>query len=101
MNGYGSQVAVVPGDAFGDDTCIRISYASSLPTLQAAVEGIKKALISLKLKWKEKNVYFVIILPPEQGKDLLFMVAYFKLSALVFVSNKMLLCCGTKVAFIL
>ncbi|XP_057501754.1 bifunctional aspartate aminotransferase and glutamate/aspartate-prephenate aminotransferase [Actinidia eriantha] len=43
-------VAVVPGDAFGDDTCIRISYASSLPTLQAAVEGIKKALNSLKLK---------------------------------------------------
>ncbi|PSS36708.1 Bifunctional aspartate aminotransferase and glutamate/aspartate-prephenate aminotransferase [Actinidia chinensis var. chinensis] len=43
-------VAVVPGDAFGDDTCIRISYASSLPTLQAAVEGIKKALLSLKLK---------------------------------------------------
>ncbi|KAL2528043.1 Bifunctional aspartate aminotransferase and glutamate/aspartate-prephenate aminotransferase [Forsythia ovata] len=41
------QVALVPGDAFGDDTCIRISYAASLSTLQAAVERIKKALISL------------------------------------------------------
>jgi len=41
------QVALVPGSAFGDDTCIRISYAASLPTLQAAVEKIKKALISL------------------------------------------------------
>lgn len=42
------QVALVPGDAFGDDTCIRISYAASLSTLQAAVERIKKALIVLK-----------------------------------------------------
>lgn len=41
------QVALVPGSAFGDDTCIRISYAASLPTLQAAVENIKKALIPL------------------------------------------------------
>ncbi|KGN52768.1 bifunctional aspartate aminotransferase and glutamate/aspartate-prephenate aminotransferase [Cucumis sativus] len=38
------QVALVPGDAFGDDTCIRISYAESLSVLQAAVERIKKAL---------------------------------------------------------
>ncbi|PRQ48855.1 putative transaminase [Rosa chinensis] len=42
------QVALVPGDAFGDDTCIRISYAASLSTVQAAVERIKKALIVLK-----------------------------------------------------
>lgn len=42
------QVALVPGDAFGDDTCIRISYAASLTTLQAAVERIKKALFALK-----------------------------------------------------
>ena len=41
------QVALVPGSASGDDTCIRISYAASLPTLQAAVERIKKALIPL------------------------------------------------------
>ncbi|XP_042024358.1 bifunctional aspartate aminotransferase and glutamate/aspartate-prephenate aminotransferase-like isoform X1 [Salvia splendens] len=43
-----AQVALVPGDAFGDDTCIRISYAESLTTLQAAVERIKGALIALK-----------------------------------------------------
>lgn len=43
-----SQVALVPGDAFGDDTCIRISYAASLSTLQAAVERIKKALVTLR-----------------------------------------------------
>ncbi|XP_059624309.1 bifunctional aspartate aminotransferase and glutamate/aspartate-prephenate aminotransferase [Cornus florida] len=43
-----AQVAIVPGDAFGDDTCIRISYAASLSTLQAAVMRIKKALVSLR-----------------------------------------------------
>ncbi|XP_073059026.1 bifunctional aspartate aminotransferase and glutamate/aspartate-prephenate aminotransferase [Primulina eburnea] len=43
-----AQVALVPGDAFGDDSCIRISYAESLTTLQAAVERIRGALISLK-----------------------------------------------------
>ncbi|KAK0601498.1 hypothetical protein LWI29_024831 [Acer saccharum] len=43
-----AQVALVPGDAFGDDTCIRISYAESLTTLQAAVERIKKALVQLR-----------------------------------------------------
>lgn len=38
------QVALVPGDAFGDDSCVRISYAESLSVLQAAVERIKEAL---------------------------------------------------------
>nr|XP_043617726.1 bifunctional aspartate aminotransferase and glutamate/aspartate-prephenate aminotransferase-like [Erigeron canadensis] len=42
------QVALVPGDAFGDDTCIRISYAASLDTLKAAAERIKKATLALK-----------------------------------------------------
>ncbi|GJZ02925.1 bifunctional aspartate aminotransferase and glutamate/aspartate-prephenate aminotransferase, partial [Tanacetum coccineum] len=42
------QVALVPGDAFGDDTCIRISYAASLSTLQAAAERIKKAIHTIK-----------------------------------------------------
>ncbi|KAF5458119.1 hypothetical protein F2P56_022176 [Juglans regia] len=42
------QVALVPGSAFGDDSCIRISYAESLTTLEAAVERIKKAIISLR-----------------------------------------------------
>ncbi|XP_043718656.1 bifunctional aspartate aminotransferase and glutamate/aspartate-prephenate aminotransferase isoform X2 [Telopea speciosissima] len=43
-----AQVALVPGDAFGDDSCIRISYAAALSTLQAAVERIKKALALLR-----------------------------------------------------
>lgn len=43
-----AQVALVPGGAFGDDSCIRISYAASQSTLQAAVERIKKALAPLK-----------------------------------------------------
>ncbi|KAJ6918853.1 hypothetical protein NC651_012957 [Populus alba x Populus x berolinensis] len=43
-----AQVALVPGAAFGDDSCIRISYAASLTTLQAAVERIKTALLPLK-----------------------------------------------------
>uniref|UniRef100_A0A7N0ZSZ0 Bifunctional aspartate aminotransferase and glutamate/aspartate-prephenate aminotransferase n=1 Tax=Kalanchoe fedtschenkoi TaxID=63787 RepID=A0A7N0ZSZ0_KALFE len=43
-----AQVALVPGDAFGDDNCVRISYSASLSTLQAAAERIKKALAPLK-----------------------------------------------------
>ncbi|XP_027940028.1 bifunctional aspartate aminotransferase and glutamate/aspartate-prephenate aminotransferase-like [Vigna unguiculata] len=41
------QVALVPGSAFGDDSCIRISFAESLSTLSTAVDRIKNALISL------------------------------------------------------
>ncbi|XP_027337641.1 bifunctional aspartate aminotransferase and glutamate/aspartate-prephenate aminotransferase-like [Abrus precatorius] len=40
-------VALVPGSAFGDDSCIRISYAESLTIIEEAVERIKKALIPL------------------------------------------------------
>ncbi|KAK7311147.1 hypothetical protein RJT34_09081 [Clitoria ternatea] len=40
-------VALVPGSAFGDDSCIRISYSESLSTLKTAVERIKKALVPL------------------------------------------------------
>ncbi|XP_020087723.1 bifunctional aspartate aminotransferase and glutamate/aspartate-prephenate aminotransferase-like [Ananas comosus] len=43
-----AQVALVPGDAFGDDKCVRISYAASLSTLQAAVEKIKEAMVLLE-----------------------------------------------------
>nr|XP_043617946.1 bifunctional aspartate aminotransferase and glutamate/aspartate-prephenate aminotransferase-like [Erigeron canadensis] len=42
------QVALVPGNAFGDDTCIRITFAASLQTLQTAAERIKIATIALK-----------------------------------------------------
>ncbi|KAF5791205.1 putative transaminase [Helianthus annuus] len=41
------QVALVPGDAFGDDSCIRISYAASLSDLQTAADRIKKAILTL------------------------------------------------------
>lgn len=44
-----AQVALVPGDAFGNDNCIRISYAASLNSLQEAFERIRKAIMSLKL----------------------------------------------------
>eukprot|EP00899_Mesostigma_viride_P021805 jgi/Mesvir1/29626/Mv21478-RA.1 len=44
------QVALVPGDAFGAPTCIRISYAASLETLMEAMTRIEKALTSPKLK---------------------------------------------------
>lgn len=39
-----AHVAVVPGDAFGAPSCIRISYAASLETLEAALHRITKAL---------------------------------------------------------
>ncbi len=41
-------VALVPGDAFGNPDCIRISYAASMDQLLVALERIKKALADLK-----------------------------------------------------
>ena len=41
-------VAVVPGEAFGNPNCIRISYATSLELLTEAVARIKAALAALK-----------------------------------------------------
>lgn len=41
-------VATVPGDAFGDPDCIRLSYATSNELLVEAVSRIKQALESLK-----------------------------------------------------
>ena len=41
---FGVQVAVVPGEAFGAETCIRISYAASLETLTTAMDRIVVAL---------------------------------------------------------
>lgn len=43
-----ANVALVPGDAFGDPNCIRISYAASLDSLQTAMKSIEKALILLR-----------------------------------------------------
>lgn len=39
-----AQVAVVPGSAFGDDTCIRISYAVADDVLENALHSIANAL---------------------------------------------------------
>jgi len=41
-------VALVPGVAFGDPDCIRISYAISLDKLKEAVRRVKEALSKLK-----------------------------------------------------
>ncbi|KAJ7563335.1 hypothetical protein O6H91_03G106200 [Diphasiastrum complanatum] len=43
-----AQVALVPGSAFGEPRCIRISYAASLESLQVAMENIEKALDTIK-----------------------------------------------------
>lgn len=43
-----AQVALVPGEAFGDDKCIRMSYAASLKNLQDAMSQIKEALLPLR-----------------------------------------------------
>jgi aspartate aminotransferase len=40
-------VAVVPGDAFGEPTGIRLSYAASMEDLKEAVQRIKDGLSSL------------------------------------------------------
>ena len=41
-------LAIVPGAAFGDDNCVRFSYAASDSTLQQACERFKRGLQSLK-----------------------------------------------------
>jgi len=41
-------VALVPGDAFGNPDCIRISYATSMEMMIQAIERIKKALADLR-----------------------------------------------------
>jgi aspartate aminotransferase len=43
-----ANVAVVPGDAFGNPDCIRISYATSMDVLIKAVDRIKANLAELK-----------------------------------------------------
>lgn len=41
-------IAVVPGDAFGDPRCIRISYATSMEQLEEAMSRLKLALAQLQ-----------------------------------------------------
>jgi aspartate/methionine/tyrosine aminotransferase len=43
-----AHVAVVPGGAFGNDRCIRLSYATSMEKLEAAVGRITAALAQLR-----------------------------------------------------
>lgn len=43
-----AHVATVPGSAFGDPNCIRISYATSIDKLEEALIRIKDALLKLK-----------------------------------------------------
>lgn len=42
------QVSLVPGGAFGDDKCIRLSYAASEKDLREALKRMKEALATLK-----------------------------------------------------
>ena len=41
-------VVTVAGSAFGNDNCIRMSYATSEENLLKAMERIKQALLALK-----------------------------------------------------
>jgi aspartate aminotransferase len=43
-----AHIATVPGDAFGDDSCIRISFATSDEKLVEAMKRMKNALAALK-----------------------------------------------------
>jgi aspartate aminotransferase len=40
----GSQVALVPGDAFGEDTCVRLSFAISLEQIHKGLDRLEKLL---------------------------------------------------------
>ncbi len=43
-----ARVAIVPGDAFGADDCIRLSYATSMEKLEKGLDRIADAVSSLK-----------------------------------------------------
>lgn len=43
-----AHVALVPGDAFGDDDHLRLSYATSMENIEKAVERIREALGKLR-----------------------------------------------------
>jgi aspartate/methionine/tyrosine aminotransferase len=51
-----ANVAIVPGDAFGTDDFIRISYATSMSNLQEGMERIATALAKLKPAPKRKLI---------------------------------------------
>jgi aspartate aminotransferase len=41
-------VSLVPGGAFGDDNCVRLSYAASEKDLREALKRMKETLALLK-----------------------------------------------------
>ena len=45
---YDANVALVQGIAFGDDRCVRLSYATSEEKLREAVKRIREAVENLK-----------------------------------------------------
>jgi aspartate/methionine/tyrosine aminotransferase len=51
-----ARVAIVPGDAFGADDYIRLSYATSMANLEKSMDRIVEALAKLKTARKVKRV---------------------------------------------
>jgi aspartate/methionine/tyrosine aminotransferase len=51
-----ARVAIVPGDSFGNDACIRFSYATSMENLEKGMDRISEALAKLKTPKKIKRV---------------------------------------------
>jgi aspartate/methionine/tyrosine aminotransferase len=51
-----ANVAVVPGDAFGADNCIRLSYATSMANLEKGMDRMIRAFSQLKTAKKVKRV---------------------------------------------
>jgi aspartate/methionine/tyrosine aminotransferase len=51
-----ANVAIVPGDAFGMDDCIRISYATSMENLEKGLDRIIEAVSKLKTAKKVKRI---------------------------------------------
>jgi len=52
-----ARVAIVPGDAFGADDYIRISYATSMENLEKGLDRIYEALSRIKTAKKVKKIY--------------------------------------------
>jgi len=52
-----ARVAIVPGDAFGADDYIRISYATSMENLEKGLDRITEAMSRLKTAKKVKKTY--------------------------------------------
>ncbi len=44
----GAGLAVIPGSVFGEDKCLRISYATSLEILEDAIGRLRKFCAELK-----------------------------------------------------